>query len=632
MKFLLTVLTIATLFTFPKPGYTQILDLGSLEHFTCYTGDGAVTNSGTSIFTGDIGSNLGIISGFGLPTMMTGSIYNADAVTAQARIDLLNVYIHLNDLPATNTHTPAFGGNETITPGVYAIPDAGSIDGTLILDGQGDPNAAFVIKFGGAMTVGAGSAVILVNGALPCNVFWIAEGAISMGATVTMKGTLIAHPGAISMDTGGDLEGRMISLAGAITFGPGIAAKPACLSTIPITCISSCTNTMLGSAAAFVLFSSIGAVANTGVSGIIGNIGSDFGAVSGWDGSVVVGNIYNADTTTARAKTDLQAAYTQLYNMTATSTSHTPAFGSGETLTPGVYAIAAAGSLAGDIILDGGGDPNSAFVFKFGAAFTVGAKSRVILTNGARYCNIFWIAEGAISIAALAVMKGNFIANNGATDMGENGFLEGRLFSTAGAVGFNTGTGYIAYSLCSPVILPIELTSFTASCENRQASIQWSTASERNNNFFSVERSIGGNNWQTVGTVKGAGSSTMPHQYRFTDNLPSLAADYFYRLKQTDIDNHSTYGHIAILKNCRVAHAESLSVFPNPSSGKFNLLLSTDPAQVISTEIFDDKGGRVYQSGTFRASLDLTGIAAGIYLVRIATRSTIITGKLVVKK
>lgn len=632
MKFLLITFLSAALLAFPKPGLGQILSLGVLENFTFYTGDGAVTNSGTSAFTGDVGSNLGIISGFELPTTMTGIIRNADSVTAQARIDLLNIYIHLNDLAITNTHAPAFGGNETITQGVYAIPGAGSIGGTITLDGEGNPNATFIIKFEGAMTVGAGSTVILTNGTLACNVFWIAEGAIAMGATVTMKGTLIAHPGAISMGTGGDLEGRMISMAGAITFGPGLAGKPACHNAVSISCINSCVNNILGASAGFALFTASGAVANTGISGVIGNIGSNAGAVSGWESSVVVGNIYTTDATTAQAKTDLQAAYAQLYNSAATNTSHTPAFGSGETLNGGVYAIAAAGSLAGNITLNGQGNTNAVFIFKFGAAFSIGARSKIILINGARRCNIFWIAEGAISIAAFSIMKGNFIANNGAVNMGANGFLEGRLLSTNGAIGFNTGTGYIAYKPCSTVILAVELTAFSASCEKQHTKIKWSTATERNNYYFTIERSIDGINWELAGTVTGAGNSMVRRNYIFTDMLPTSTLNYYYRLKQSDTFDNFKYSQTVFVKSCESNASADVSVFPNPSTGVFNLLLSGDQSKPSSTEILDVQGVVVYHSNIFQSKIDMTGKPAGLYIIRVIVNSKIITGRIIIVK
>ncbi|MFV5690158.1 ice-binding family protein, partial [Flavobacterium sp. ZT3R25] len=452
-KLLYSIITIALL-SFPNIGFGQVLNLGTLTNFSAYSGTGAVSNTGNSTYHGDIGTNVGAISGFG-PASTFGTFHNADATTTQAKIDLLRVYIHLSDLPLTNTtHAAAFGSGETITAGVYLIAGAGSLAGTLTLDGQGNTNAAFVIKFEGGFSSTAGSKIILANGARACNVFWIAEGAISIGSSSITKGTLIAHPGAITIGGSGDIEGRMLSTEGAITFGPGKSTIPAGPITIPIACDNTCNNNILGTAANFALFTSVGAVANAATSGIVGDIGSNDGDISGFASSTVAGSFHHVDATTAQAKIDLQAAYVQLSNTPATNTSHTPAFGSGETLTAGVYSIAGAGSLAGTITLNGQGNPDALFIFKFQGAFTTAAQSKVILTNGVRRCNVFWVAEGAISMGTFTFMKGTLIAHNGANTMGANGNLEGRMLSTQGAIGFSTGVIY-NNTLCFADPIPV---------------------------------------------------------------------------------------------------------------------------------------------------------------------------------
>src|ERR1700712_709099 len=98
----------------------------------------------------------------------------------------------------------------------------------------------------------------------------------------------------------------------------------------------------LGAAANFVLFSSVGAVGNTGISQLSGNIGTNTGAITNFGN--VNGVMHNGDATTAQCAIDLQSAWYQLDTTTVTST-HIPVLGNGETLYPGVYSIAAAGSL-----------------------------------------------------------------------------------------------------------------------------------------------------------------------------------------------------------------------------------------------------------------------------------------------
>jgi hypothetical protein len=455
-KYLIFSIVSIVLILFSNISYSQTVNLGILESFEGYSGAGAVTNAAGATWTGDVGTNIGIISGFGLPPSFTGNTYNANAVTAQCRSDLFRLYIHLNDLfvdyPAT--HAAAFGGGETLTPGVYSIPGAGSIGTILNLDGGGNPNAFFVIKFYGAMTVGAGAVVNLTNGTKSSNVFFIAQGAISVAADANIKGTLFSKIGAVGLGANTVLEGRMLSMQGAIVNGVGCKASPppdAC--TIPIFCESDCTPSpavdVLGVLANYALYTKLGAVPNTSTSGINGNIGSTVGDVSGFGDSVVIGSIIQS-ANTAQASTDLDNAYIKLMALPNTVLSHAAAFGSvaagGETINAGVYFISGAGSLSGTLVLDGKNDRDAIFVFKFAGAFSVAAQAKMILINGARRCNVFFIggagvATGAISIGAGAVLKGTFLSHNGACGSGADLFLAGRQLSTGGAV--NTYSGII---------------------------------------------------------------------------------------------------------------------------------------------------------------------------------------------
>lgn len=190
-------------------------NLGESSNFVLFTSTGAIGNTGTSIITGDIGTSSGAVTGFSSPSVVNGVVHIANGVTTQASTDLTAAYNQLNALTPTVTNHPAAFGTETIFPGIYNVGGAGSVGGTLILDGQGNSSAIFVFKIGGAFTVGAASTITLVNGTMASNVFWLADGAVSMGAYTTMSGTLIAN-GAISMGDGGILNGRLLSTTGAI--------------------------------------------------------------------------------------------------------------------------------------------------------------------------------------------------------------------------------------------------------------------------------------------------------------------------------------------------------------------------------------------------------------------------------
>jgi hypothetical protein len=402
---------------------------------------------------------------------LESTIYFASeaAMPEQARLDLLNLYIHLSNIPVTNlTHAAAFGGGETLTPGVYSTAAAGSLGGELILDGENKENSLFIIKYNGAFSVVAASKVRLINGQKASNVFWVAEGAISVGASSIIKGTLLAHAGAVSLGATCDLEGRMFSTAGATVVGAGAKLElPNDPTGLPIICVnnSDSGDALLGSVAKFAVFTGAGAISNIGASGIIGDIGSNAGAISGFEGSksLLVSNIHKINDVTIKAKADLKKAYLQLTSIEVTSI---PAgVLTGVTLTPGVHAIAAAGTLTGTVTLDGEGDADALFVIKFGGAFSTAAQSRVRLINGARYGNVFWVAEGAISLGASSFMKGTLISNAAVT-MGARANLEGRMLTNSGAISLNIAVVYIGYLKCvessnKTVESPIELDATT---------------------------------------------------------------------------------------------------------------------------------------------------------------------------
>lgn len=224
--------------------------------------------------------------------------------TSQLLLDLNTAYNTLIATPVTNSvHAPAFGGNEILFPGVYAIAAAGSINGTLILDGQGDSNAVFIFKFGGAFSTGASSNVVLINGASACNIFWVAEGAISIGASCIMKGTFIANAGACFMGASGALEGRLFSISGAINFGPGTLEIPL-----------DCNYLELGLLSTFITFTGTGAVGNTGVSTIDGDIATNNGAITGLDGSNINGVITSSTGSTAYSNNAALATFSIYQN------------------------------------------------------------------------------------------------------------------------------------------------------------------------------------------------------------------------------------------------------------------------------------------------------------------------------
>jgi hypothetical protein len=203
--------------------------------------------------------------------------------TAQAVIDLQAAYDQLNAIVVTNaTHAAVFGNGETLTAGVYSVAAAASMAGTLTLDGQNNPNAVFIFKIGAAFNTGAGTTVLLTNGASACNVFWVVEAAIGLGAITKIKGTLLSHGAAVGAGAGCIIDGRMLTTAGAIT-SDNLTLN------IPL----NCSYINLGVIETFGMFTTAGGIANTAISTINGNIGTDFGLITGLTPIMVTGTIFS---------------------------------------------------------------------------------------------------------------------------------------------------------------------------------------------------------------------------------------------------------------------------------------------------------------------------------------------------
>jgi hypothetical protein len=172
------------------------------------------------------------------------------------------------------THAVAFGLGEILTPGVYATDDS-TIAGSLTLDAQNDPTQLFIFKINGALGVGDATTINLINGAQARNVFWVAEGAISIGASSIVKGTFLSHAGAVAMASSCILEGRLLAT--------GSGAVNTVSSTIKVPLNTSVIN--LGILSVFALFSTSGALGNTGTSFVTGDVGSDAGAITNYNAS-----------------------------------------------------------------------------------------------------------------------------------------------------------------------------------------------------------------------------------------------------------------------------------------------------------------------------------------------------------
>jgi hypothetical protein len=171
-------------------------------------------------------------------------------------------------------------------------------------------------------------------------------------------------------------------------------------------------------------------------------------------------------------------------------------------------------------------------------------------------------------------------------------------------------------------IVPVELTSFAATTDNRNVTLNWSTATELNNSGFQVERS-NGSAFEVVGFVAGHGTTTEVRNYNFVDqNVAS--GSYSYRLKQVDFNGTFEYSNVIEVEVVGVKEFTLGQNYPNPfnPSTKINFSLAVDSK--VSLKIFDVLGQEVVTllngqlaAGSQEVSFDASSLNSGVYFYRI---------------
>ena len=431
MKSILTLIQlVAIIFSCQTLSFSQAPNLGSTTDFVLFTTVGAVTNTGISHLTGNVGTNSGSITGFG---NVNGVMHNGDGASAQCATDLLNLYNQLNTSIPIYFPAPALGNEQILTKGVYSIAGNATLNQSLSLDAQGDETAVFIIQIKGTLSTGSASEIILMNGALACNVFWKVEGVVSLVPGTKMKGTIVANNAAINISTCTNLEGRALSTSGAISISGVLAYTPTGCGSLTL---NGPLAPELGTTVCYAIFSANGEVTNTDTSIVKGDVGTNVGLTTGFNPLFVDGMIHPIpDGSTAACAADLLNVYSYLNTLNFDIELLYPAqFGNDLVLTPHTYILNAATSLNGTLYLDAAGNENAVFVIQINGALTTSTFSNIVLINGAQAKNVFWKIEGALNINDYSLFKGTIVVNNGAINLKKGITLDGRAFSTNGAL------------------------------------------------------------------------------------------------------------------------------------------------------------------------------------------------------
>jgi hypothetical protein len=177
--------------------------------------------------------------------------------------------------------------------------------------------------------------------------------------------------------------------------------------------------------------------------------------------------------------------------------------------------------------------------------------------------------------------------------------------------------------------LPVSFIDFTGEAMHGQTHLKWSTASETNNEYFSISRSSNGEEFISIGKVKGQGTSNEQHEYSLVDFTPVTGRNY-YRLSQTDFD-----GKTAVLKTIAVDIENtnlSTKIYPNPIAREQTLNIEITgyaPTQLMDVQLINMQGTILHQrtvqtndQGNLSVSYTPTEVASGVYILKIGNLRT----------
>lgn len=203
--------------------------------------------------------------------------------------------------------------------------------------------------------------------------------------------------------------------------------------------------------------------------------------------------------------------------------------------------------------------------------------------------------------------------------------------TAAGSITSNLVTSFSPFTLAAITTdpLPVELISFVAWHNDGVNELEWTTASEINNDYFIVERAVeGSTEFVPIGSVNGNGTSSQPHQYRFTDMAPAEHVNT-YRLRQVDYNGAIAYSPLRVITTGDMSALEIVSVAA--TEGQIDVSVLAEEGKMLYAEISDVSGRIVYSSEAIiqqqPAHFVTSQLNSGVYFIRVSDGTRSVTQK-----
>jgi photosystem II stability/assembly factor-like uncharacterized protein len=190
----------------------------------------------------------------------------------------------------------------------------------------------------------------------------------------------------------------------------------------------------------------------------------------------------------------------------------------------------------------------------------------------------------------------------------------------------------------SNLIVPVELTSFTAVGNNGVVELNWQTATEVNNQGFEIERRTETSEFRTIGFAEGYGTTTEPRNYVYMDRTAENGTNY-YRLKQIDFNGTYAYSDIVEVDVTGPLSFNLAQNYPNPFNPSTSIKYSVPESGSIRLSVYNTVGEEVAvlvngfsQAGSFEVTFDASNLSTGVYLYKLQSANSIQTKKMMLLK
>jgi hypothetical protein len=225
----LGIITFVGFASTPAFAAATAINLGAATPYAVVAGT-TITNTGSSVITGDIGLSPGTsITGFP-PGLVSGTTGAADATSLAAQTSATAAYgVAAGATPFTTVAGGNIGGT-TLSPGVYEAASAMQLTGPVTLNAGGDASAVFIFQAGSTLTTASGASVVLEGGAQACNVYWQVGSSATLGSTTSFVGTILALA-SVTLNSGASVNGRLLAQTGAVTLNDNTITVPTCAAT-----------------------------------------------------------------------------------------------------------------------------------------------------------------------------------------------------------------------------------------------------------------------------------------------------------------------------------------------------------------------------------------------------------------